>query len=252
MKSRLKAFSWHFSGSVAVLLLVLGTLYLGWYRWPGWYLTGVVRVLPVVVGVDVVLGPLMTFVVASPTKSSRELTRDVACIVVLQLIALLYGCTALWKGRPLYYAFSETELSVVQAMDLDPGEIELGRRSNPELAPHWYSLPRWIWAPLPQDSTTRDAIVSSAVTGGSDVTAMPRYFKDWQQGLPELRKQLKKVDDLRYFSGAQRKLLRERMKERGFSPDDATTLPMTGHGVPLLAVFDPKTLQIKALLTATS
>jgi hypothetical protein len=42
------------------------------------------------------------------------------------------------------------------------------------------------------------------------------------------------------------------MKERGFSPDDATTLPVTGHGVPLLAVFDPKTLQIKALLTATS
>ncbi len=81
---------------------------------------------------------------------------------------------------------------------------------------------------------------------------MPRYFKDWPQGLPELRKRLKKVDDLKYFSATQRKVLRERMKERGFAPDDPTTLPMTGHGVPLLAVFDPKTLQIKALLSATS
>jgi hypothetical protein len=252
MKSRFKAFGWHFCGSLSVLLLVLGTLYLGWYRWPGWYLTGVLGVLPVMIGVDVVLGPLMTFIIANPRKSSRELRRDIACIVAVQLIALAYGSSALWKGRPLYYAYSETELSVVQAIDLDPAEIELGRESNPQLAPYWYSLPRWIWAPLPKDSKTASAIVSSAISGGNDVTAMPRYFKEWPQGLAELRKQLKKVDDLRYFSAAQRKLLRQRMQEHGFAPDEANTLPMTGHGVPLLAVFDPKTVRIEALLTATS
>jgi hypothetical protein len=251
MKSRVKACGWHFCASLCVLLLVLGTFYFGWYRWPGWYLTGVLHVLPVLIGVDVVLGPLMTAVVASPSKSSRVLARDVGCIVAVQLAALAYGCATLWHGRPLYYAFSENELSVVQAMDLNPAEIELGRRSNPRFAPHWYSLPRWIWAPLPQDPKTRDTIVTSAITGGFDVTARPSYFKDWLQGLPTLRQRLKKVDDLRYFSGAQRKVLRERMKERGFAPDDPTTLPMTGHGVPLLAVFDPKTLRMKALLSAT-
>ena len=67
-----------------------------------------------------------------------------------------------------------------------------------------------------------------------------------------MRKQLKKVDDLLFFSGNQRKLLRRRMQANGFAPDEPITLPMTGHGVPLLAVFDPKTLQIRALLTATS
>ena len=178
MKSRLKALGWHFSASAAVLLLILGTLYLGWYRWPGWYLTGVLKVLPVIIGVDLVLGPLMTFLIASPKKSVRELGRDIACIAAVQLVALSYGCVTLWHGRPLYYAFSENELSVVQAIDLEPGEIELGRKENPRLAPHWYSLPRWIWAPLPQDEKTRDAIITSAIQGGFDVTARPRYFKD--------------------------------------------------------------------------
>jgi hypothetical protein len=252
MKSRLKAFSWHFGASAAVLLVILGTLYLGWYRWPGWYLTGVLSVLPVIVGVDLVLGPLTTFLIASPKKSARELGRDIACIAAVQLAALSYGCVTLWHGRPLYYAFSENELSVVQAIDLEPTEIELGRKENPQLAPHWYSLPRWIWAPLPQDSKTRDAIVTSAITGGFDVTARPRYFQEWPRGLGHLRQQLKKVDDLRYFSANQRKLLRQRMQAGGFAPDEAITLPMTGHGVPLLAVFDPQTLQIRALLTATS
>jgi hypothetical protein len=252
MKSRFKAFAWHLTGSASVLLLVLGTLYIGWYRWPGWYLTGVLHVLPVVIGVDLALGPLITFLIASPKKPMRELARDIACIAAVQLIALSYGCVALWHGRPLYYTYSVKELSVTQAMDLEPEEVELGRKLNPAFAPHWYSLPRWIWAPLPEDSKTRDSIIQSAITGGFDVTARPRYYKDWAQGLADLRQHLRRVDDLKYFSANQRKLLRQRMQADGFPADEAIAMPMTGHGVPLLAVFDPKTLQLRALLSATS
>lgn len=251
MKSRLKAFGWHFGSSACVLLLVLGTLYLGWYRWPGWYLTGVFHVLPVMVGVDVVLGPLMTFIIAGPGKPLRTLARDVAYIAAVQLLALGYGTVTLWHGRPLYYTFSERELSVTQGIDLTSREIELGRQTNPDFAPHWYSLPRWAWAPLPQDEPTRNAIINSAVNGGFDVTAMPRYFKPWVDGLPDLRKQLQKVQDLKYFSGAQRKILSARMQASGLATDVPNTLPMTGHGVPLLAVFDTRTLHIVALLEAT-
>jgi hypothetical protein len=58
MKFRLKAFGLHLSASAFVLTLTLGTLYLGWYRWPGWYLADVSRVVVIMVGVDVVLGPV--------------------------------------------------------------------------------------------------------------------------------------------------------------------------------------------------
>jgi len=240
----------HLTGSATVLVLVLGTLYLGWYRWPGWYLTGVLHVLPIMVGVDVVLGPLLTLVIASPKKSSRELARDIACIVAVQLVALGYGTTVLWNGRPLYYTFSEKELSITQGIDLQPAEIALARRSNPDFAPHWYSRPRWVWAPLPKDDAVASAIIESAVKGGFDVTAMPRYFKPWPEGLPELRKRLTRIDGLGYFSAAQQKKLHQRLKEYGFDPDASDVLPMTGHGTPLLAVFDLRTLQIKALLPA--
>jgi len=250
MKARFKAFGLHFSGSATVLLLVLGTLYLGWYRWPGWYLTGVLHVLPIVVGVDVVLGPLLTLVIANPKKSRRELARDIGCIVAVQLVALGYGATTLWNGRPLYYTYSEKELSVTQGIDLQPEEIALARQTNPDFAPHWYSRPRWVWAPLPKDEVTRKNIVESAIQGGFDVTARPRYFKPWQEGLPELRERLTRIDGLGYYSLAQQKILHARLKEYGFDPDAADVLPMTGHGVPLLAVFDRQTLEIKALLRA--
>jgi hypothetical protein len=247
MKFRLKAFGLHLLASTVALSSILGSLYLGWYHWPGWHLADVVHVVIVMVGVDVVLGPLMTFIIARSTKSRRELTRDIAMIVTVQLVALVYGTVSLWHGRPLYYAFSESVLQLVQAYDIEAPELALARRQKAEFAPHWYSLPRWIWAPLPQDADERQKIVSAAISGGDDVISMPRYFKPWEQGLPALRSQLKKVDAVGYFTTADKKALKERMREAGFSPDQLNSMPLTGRGYPLLAVFDPTSLKIMAI-----
>ncbi len=249
MKSRFIAFGWHFLGSATVLLLVLGALYVGWYHWPGWYLTGVKHLLPILIGVDLALGPLITFLLANPRKPLRTLARDVSMVVVVQIGALCYGTYTLWNGRPLYYAFSVNQLEVVQASDISAQDAELGRQVNPTLAPHWYSLPRWIYAPLPQDEAVSKAIVESAIQGGSDVTDMPRYYQPWSQGLPDLRKQLKKVDDLTFFSRQHRNELKQQMLQLGLPADSANTIALTsGRVLPLLAVFDLKTMRIQALL----
>ena len=247
MHFRLKAFSLHLVSSATVLTLILGSLYFGWYRWPGWYLTDVTRVVLVMVCVDVVLGPTLTLIIANKNKPRRELVRDIGIIVAVQLCALTYGSVQLWNGRPLYYAFSENILQLVQAYDIDANEAKLGRQQNPTLAPHWYSLPRWIWAPLPQDAGEAKKIVTSAITGGDDVISMPRYFKRWEEGVPSLRSQLKKVDDVAYFAKGEKRKLKDKMKAAGMADDQLNTMPLTGRGHPLLAVFDPASLKITAV-----
>jgi hypothetical protein len=252
MKFRLKAFGLHALSSATALLLLLGTLYFGWYRWPGWYLTGALHVALVMVGVDVVLGPLLTLIVANPSKPVRGLVRDIAIIVAVQIVALIYGATTLWHGRPLYYAFSVDRLQIVQASDLDASEIALSASQNPHFTPRWYSLPRWTWAPLPDDEQVRTKILTAAVFGGTDVIQMPRFFKSWESCLPELRKQLKPVDKQMLFSRSQKATLKKRMSRDGFAPDQPITLFMTGRETPVLAIFDPKTLQIREILSSDS
>jgi hypothetical protein len=249
MRFRFRAFAWHVLASSGVLTLVLGGLYLGWYRWPGWYLCGVKNVVPILVGVDVALGPFITLLIANPRKPRRELARDIAVIATVQLAALIYGSLTLWNGRPLYYAFSEDRLQLVQAYDLDAHEIALARQSVPNLAPYWYSRPRWVWAPLPENREERERIVSAAISGGNDVIQMPRYFKPWVQGLPALRQQLLTLEgqhDIRFFK--RKAQLRARMLKLGFSPDLPLTLIMTGRGPALMAVFDPADFRLKALV----
>jgi hypothetical protein len=248
MRFRLTALGLHLLASCMALSVILGTLYLAWYRWPGWYLADVVQVTTVLAGVDLVAGPLLTFVIASSDKPRRVLARDVAVIAAVQLIALIYGTVSLWNGRPLYYAFSEDVLQLVQAYDIDAHELALAREQDAPLVPHWYSLPRWIWSPLPQDPQEHDRIVAAATSGGDDVISMPRYYKAWDSGLPMLRTQLKKIDDVKYFSGADKKVLKERMRAAGIATDRLNTMPLTGRGRPLLAVFDPANLKITAIL----
>jgi len=249
MPFRFKAFGLHLLGSASALTLALGALYLGWYRWPGWYLSSVLHIVGIVVMVDLVVGPTLTLVVSNPGKSRRLLTRDIAAIVTVQLAALVYGTVTLWSGRPLYYAFSVNSLECVQASDIDASEVALALRQNPSFAPHWYSLPRWIWAPLPDDPDEAMGIVNSASFGsGKDVTQMPRYFRPWEQGLPKLRDHLMRLDDIKELNKKERQYLHTRLSADGLAPDARNLLIMWGGSRRVVAIFDPATLRLKALL----
>ena len=250
MRFRLTAFGLHLTGSAVALTAVLGAFWLGWYRWPGWYLASVLQVAGILVMVDLVLGPTLTLIVAGPAKPRRELARDIGIIVTVQLAALIYGATTLWLGRPLYYTFSVDRLEIVQASDLKADEIARARRENPALAPFWYSRPRWIWAPLPANSEEAQKIVGGALLGGADIIQMPRYFRPWEQGLPELGKRLERLHDLKYFTPAEERTLKSRIAELGLPTDQANAMVMWGGNRRVLAVFDPRTLEIKGLLEA--
>lgn len=251
MPFRFKAFGLHLLGSASALTLILGGLYLGWYRWPAWYLTGVLRVFATVGLVDLVLGPLLTLIIANPRKPRRELARDIAMIVAVQTVALVYGAGALWQGRPLYYTFSGGILEVVQASALHDTEISRARKENPALAPYWYSLPRWVWAPLPDDPDEAVKIVNGKLFGdGQDVTDMPRYFKPWHEGFPRLRDSLSRIDDMPKLSQPQKARLKSRMTSRGLSADEANAVIWwaTDGMKRLVVIFDRETLVVRAIL----
>ena len=250
MRFRLKAFAVHLASSISALSIILGGLYIGWYYWPGWYLTSAAHVVLIMILVDVALGPILTLVIANPSKPRYELMRDIAVIVTVQLIALAYGTFTLWHGRPLYYAFSVDRLQLVQASDVSAHERELARKVNPRFAPAWYDRPRWVWAPLPDDPNEQRKILSTALFGGKDVIDMPRYFKPWIRCSAEVRKHLKKIEQLATFSHRQRMELIRRVAALSLSTAVPDSLILTGPGPPLVTVFDTRNLKIRAILAA--
>ena len=139
-------------------------------------------VVAVMAGVDVVIGPLLTLIVARPSKPRRVLARDIAIIATVQLIALVYGATSLWSGRPLYYAFSENVLQMVQAYDIDAQDLDLARRQKRGIAAALVQLAALdLGAAASGSGGARKRSSRPRFNGGSDVIGMPRYYKRWER-----------------------------------------------------------------------
>ncbi len=68
--------------------------------------------------------------------------------------------------------------------------------------------------------------------------------------MPALRAQLTPLDGARMFFPKDRKILRAKMQALGLPADEPVCITFLGRGHPLLAVFDPQTLQQKAVLRA--
>ena len=64
MAFRLRAFLWHFLASLLMASLALMLVYGVWYPSPLHALLGVTSIFLIVLAVDVVIGPVLTFVVA--------------------------------------------------------------------------------------------------------------------------------------------------------------------------------------------
>src|SRR6266478_7773752 len=66
--------------------------------------------------------------------------------------------------------------------------------------------------------------------------------------LPKLRDQLARLDDIKYLSRAQKQSLRTRMSVQGLAADERNALILWGGSRHVLAMFDPATLRIRAIL----
>jgi hypothetical protein len=126
------AFRWagaHGLVGVAVAALSAGVVFGLWYPDPWWQMLGVGSVFAIVIAVDVVCGPLLTLILASPKKSRRELWLDMLVVALIQLAALGYGLWAVFSARPVVMAFEVDRWVVVTA-----NEIDVQQLSN---APPW-------------------------------------------------------------------------------------------------------------------
>jgi len=116
----LRAFGWHLLSSVAVACVAAGVVFGFLYPTPYAQMLGGFELFLLVMGVDVVCGPLLTFVLFNPVKPKRELTLDLGIVACLQLAALVYGLHTVWIARPVYLSYELDRFRVITFADLEP------------------------------------------------------------------------------------------------------------------------------------
>lgn len=115
LKSKLKALSVHLSISAALVGIALAPMWLLWFPSPLFMTDGGGAGLKLLLLVDLVLGPLLTFVVFNPGKARHLMRLDLGLIAAMQLTAYAAGLWSIHGVRVQAVAFHEGAFHSVTA-----------------------------------------------------------------------------------------------------------------------------------------
>ena len=193
--SRWQAAGIHLGISALIAALVMGVLFLIWY--PSTYFTamGGEQLVYLLVGCDVVLGPLITLVVFKAGK--KGLRFDLAVIGFLQSAALTYGVLIAAEARPVYTAFVVDRFEVVAANDIE--REELAKVTRPELKSLSWTGPRIVAALKPTDPNEQFRIVMMAPQG-KDLQHFPQLYVPYAEVAAEAGRRAQPLSALRRFN----------------------------------------------------
>jgi len=120
--NRYQAFATHMAISLVLFFILLACITQLWY--PGiLFDTGDgTKAIALIVGIDLILGPLLTLIVFNPKKSSLKF--DLWVIALVQTAALAYGTWTIHSSRPLAIAYINTSFITFYANAENAHEIK--------------------------------------------------------------------------------------------------------------------------------
>lgn len=224
IKFRLRYAGIHLLISIAIGIIALCWVFLVWYPSPLAKALGVASVFFMMVGIDIVLGPLLTLLVAKPQK--KTLKFDLAVIALLQAGALLYGIYNIGLGRPAYLAFDVTRFEVAEVKNIDKNELQSASSPYNKL-PLFH--PQWVAVARPKTANEQLERMMVQLETGYPQTLKASLYEpldnQWQIILDEA-KPLMVLND--YNNPAEvEKIINKYPQARGFVPLKTNGIDMT-------------------------
>ncbi len=238
-KDRLRAAGIHLTLSLAVAALAAGLVFGLWYPWPYRELSGGRELFLLVVSVDVVMGPLITFAIFNRAKPWKSLRRDLAVVGLLQLAALGYGLWTVAVARPVHLVFEYNRLRVVHAIEV-PQDM-LARAPATVQALPWSGPTPLSLRPFKDSSENFDATL--AAMGGVSLSARPDLWQPYDAGRADILKEARPVAVLRQRFAARAADIDAAVAATGRPPDALRWLPVAGRKVFWTALIDAATAQ---------
>ena len=177
-------------------LLIAGfaaTLVFGvWYPYPYRSISGGLELFALVVGVDLVIGPMLTAVVFNPAKTRAHLKRDLSVIVVLQACFLAYGVHTVFAARPVYMVHEVDRFRVVSAADLDPEDLALAADPYKRLP---LFGPKLIGTRVSEPGPEQLKSLMLALEG-KDISRRPSYYREYQLSRADVLSRARSISSL--------------------------------------------------------
>jgi len=161
--------------SQAVIFIFLIFAYYTWFPHSFSKLGGFNKTAFMLVFADLILGPLLVFIVFKEGK--KYLKFDINVLLSIQIGAFLFGAYSLYLKHPSYAVFSDNRFVLVNVSQLHPQEPFYKQLKN-----SFFSSPKLVVANIPSDDMKREQLMFNIIINGApDLNKRPEYFKPLKQ-----------------------------------------------------------------------
>lgn len=241
--SRVRAAAIHLGISALIAAATMALMLAAWYPPPLFGAMGGKTLILLIVGSDVVIGPLLTLIVFDPRK--KELAADLTVVALLQLAALGYGVHAMHAGRPAVIAFVTDRFAVASAAAIEDESLS---RARPEFRTLSQSGPVVVAVKMPDDVNALNDIAFAGL-GGLGAQHMPEYYVPYADRAAEVLAVARTLDRLTVAGSADRIEMDKALARIGRPLEELRFVPMVTEYATLTALIDAKTA---ALLTTVA
>lgn len=179
IKEKLKASLIHAAFTFCIIAIVGACIFYLWYPPPFATIMGGLKLFGLISGVEIILGPLVSFIIYNSSKPKRELLLDYALVLVVQISVLAYGVFTTYQARPLYMIFVKDRFELVTVSDFNEKEIKKSRSDIDEIPVVGEFPPKLLGVIKISDPALREKVLFTSVFDGKDIHQMPQFFTQY-------------------------------------------------------------------------
>lgn len=223
---RARAAGLHLLVSLAMAALLAALVFELWYPGPYRLLSSGRDLFFLVMIVDVILGPLLTFAVFDARKGWPHLRRDLAVIGLIQMGALGYGVHTVMVARPIAMVFEVDRFRVLNSAQIRLTELPLA-------PPEYRTLPLtgpWLLGTRRPHSGKESNDALFAAIDGVDIGQRPLFWQPYSESKAEVLAHSRPLSLLLAHYVARRAELGRRVHALGIDPGSVTFVPVMARG----------------------
>ncbi|WP_111884201.1 TfpX/TfpZ family type IV pilin accessory protein [Acinetobacter sp. CFCC 11171] len=224
MSKRLKFFLSHLCVSILIALFSMLLVFLVWYPSPLAKAVGVTHIFLMLLAIDVIIGPVLGFVVYNEGK--KTLKMDLSIIILIQLSALSYGVYSIAQGRPVWIAYNVDRFELVRKNELITEHLDQAKKQFQKTS---FLRPQYVSVEFSKDKLQRESDMFAEALGGISIAQKPERYVDFTKALPQIKKRAKSLNNLEQFNDHEqvRKILVKYPQATGYVPLKANAVDMT-------------------------
>ena len=247
-RDRLQASAIHFCISVIIAVFAGLFVFVFWYPDPYREISGGRELFLILVTVDVILGPLITLTIFNRAKPWPTLRLDLACVGLVQLVALGYGMWTAFVARPVHLVFEFDRFRVVHAIDVP---TELLVQASPELR----TLPLFgttVLAVRPFRDADEHLNATMAALQGLPLSARPDLWQPYADARLRVLESAKPAALLKKRFPDQAATIDRAIEQTGRAPGALLYLPLVGRKTFWTVLLDSSTADVLGFLPLDS